>query len=180
MKLINFTITKVSNNKTIIINGVKTHQNVTGHLIGQLGTNGITSIVHKTWGTETVTFSDNTTRSWQVARQRTFTGSLGQLVITLDGFGTALDYTNLVMWGLNRQNENFYTQITQSVVLRQSCDWDPVSGIKVHQIPSDSKSATITFGYDSNNQPVTGTDCPTKYKVDWQKNNNSGTVYLWL
>ncbi len=176
---INFTITKVSNQKTITLNGTKTHQNVSGGLIWQLG-NGITSIVHKTWGIETVTFSDTTTRTWNVARQKTFTGTPTDLTLTLDGFGNEGQYTNLVVWGTNRHGENFYTQVTQSVVLRQTCDWDPCSGVKFYQIPSDSKSATLTFGFDSNNQPITGTDCPSKYKVDWQKNNHSGTVYLDL
>ena len=179
VKHINFTITKVSNQKTITLNGTKTHENVSGGVIWQLG-NGVTSIVHKTWGHEVVTFSDNTTRTWNVARQRTFTGTPTTLILTLDGFGSAANYNNLVVWGTNRQNENFYTQITQSVILRQVCDWDPCSGVKIHQIPSDSKSATLTFGYNSNNQPITGDACPTKFRVDWQKNNNSGTVYLWL
>jgi hypothetical protein len=176
---INFTITKVSNGKTIILNGTKTHQNVSGGLLWQLGS-GVTSIVHKTLGHETITFSDSTTRTWNIARQKTFTGTLNNLVLTLDGFGSAGNYTNLVVWGVNRDGENFFTQITQSVVLRQACDFDPCSGIKIHQIPADSKSATLTFGFDSNNQPVTGTDCPAKYRIDWQKNNHSGTVYLWL
>ncbi|MEI6435611.1 MAG: hypothetical protein WCP32_12255 [Bacteroidota bacterium] len=179
VKHINFTIRKVSNNKTITINGIKTHQNVTGGALWQLG-NGVTSIVHKTWGNETITFNDNTTRSWQVARQKTFTGTPGEIILTLDGFGNEGGYANLVVWGVNRHGENFYTQIPQSLVLRQSCDWDPVSGVKIHQIPSDSKSATLTFGYNSNNQPISGSECPTKFKVDWQKNNQSGTVYLWL
>ena len=179
IKHIDFTIRKVSNNKTIIINGVKTHQNVTGGFLWQLGTT-VTSIVHKTWGNETITFDNGTIRSWQVARQKTYTGTLGQLVLTMDGFGNENGYTNLVVWGQNRQGEDFYTQIPQSVVLRQACDWYPVSGIKIHQIPADSKSATLTFGYNSSNQPITGTECPTKFKVDWQKNNQSGTVYLWL
>jgi hypothetical protein len=176
---INFTITKVVNNKTIILNGHKTHENVTGGLIWQLG-NGVTTIVHRTSGFEVVTFSDSTTRTWNIAREKTYTGTPSQFVLTLNGFGSADNYSNLVVWGLNRDGENFYTQITEPVVLRQACDWDPCSGVKIHQIPGDSKSATLTFGFDANNQPVTGTDCPAKYRVDWQKNNHSGTVYLLL
>ena len=179
VKHINFTITKVSNQKTITLNGTKTHQNVSGGVIAQLG-NGVTSIVYRTWGLETVTFSDTTTRAWNIARQQTFTGTPTALVMTLDGFGNAGQYSNLVVWGINRKGENFFTQITQSVVLRQACEWDPCSGIKIHQIPSDSKSATLTFGYDRHDQPITNGDCPAKYKVDWQKNNHSGTIYLWL
>ena len=176
---IDFHITRMINGKSITINGTKTFQNVTGGFIHQLG-NLYSSIVFKTWGTITVTFDDNTTRTWHVARQRTFTGSPGQLVMTVDGFGTEGSYNNLVVWGINRNGENFYTYITQSVVYRQLCSWNPCSGIKIHEIPGADKKATITFGYNSQNEPVQGDECPTKYRLDWEKGTNSGTVYLWL
>lgn len=180
IKHINFTITKVSNQKSITINSVKTHKNVSGGIIWQLG-NGINAVVYRTWGHANITFSDTTTKIWNVARQKTFTGTPpDNLIMTTDGFGSAGGLDNLVVWGINRQGENFYTQIIQPVVHRQVCGWDPCSGVKKHAIPSDSKSATLTFGYNSNNQPVTGNECPVKFKVDWQHNNNSGTVYLWL
>jgi len=179
VKHINFTITRVRTNKTITLNSNKTFQNVSGGVIRQLG-NGVTSIVHRIWGTEQVTFSNNTSKTWNVTRQKTFTGTPRQLLVTVDGFGTAGEYNNLVVWGTNRNGETFYTQILQPVVHRQVCEMDPVSGIKLHQVPADSKSATITYGYNSDNQPVTGDECPTKFRVDWQKNGNSGTVYLWL
>jgi hypothetical protein len=176
---IDFHITRESNGKSITINGTKTFQNVTGGLIWQLG-NQYTSIVYKTWGFMNVTFDDNTTRTWNVARQRTFTGTMGQLIRTVDGFGTEGSYNKLVVWGTNRNGENFYTQITQPIVFRETCSWNPCSGIKIHQIPSDNKKATITFGYNSNNEPVVGDECPTKYRLDWEKGTHSGTVYLWL
>jgi len=177
--MIDFTITRISNGKSMTLNGTKTFQNVTGGCIWQLG-NGLTSIIHKTWGTVEATFDDNTIRTWNIARQRTFTGTPFNLVMTIDGFGTAGEYDKLVVWGINRHGEEFYTQITQSVVHKQLCDMDPCSGIKIHQIPSKEKSATITFGYNDNNEPVTGDECPTRFRVDWVKGNNSGTLYLPL
>jgi hypothetical protein len=176
---INLHITRISNNKSITINGTKTFQNVTGGFISQLGTED-SLIVYKTWGTIHVTFDDNSTRLWNIARQRTFTGTMGQLVMTVDGFGTEGNYTGLVAWGINRHGENFYTQINQPIVFRETCTWFPCSGVKIHQIPADSKKATITFGYNSNNEPIVGDECPTKYKLDWEKGTQSGTVYLWL
>ncbi len=177
---INFTITKVSTQKSITLNGVKIHKNVSGGVIWQLG-NGINAIVHRTRGHVNVTFDDGTTKTWNVARQKTYTGNPpGNLVLTTDGFGSVGEYDNLVVWGTNRQGEAFYTQIIEPIVHRQVCSWDPVSGIKKHAIPADAKSATLTFGFDSNNQPISGNECPAKFKLDWQRNNNSGTVYLWL
>ncbi len=181
LTLISLKITKVSTGKYVILNGTKTFENVSGGLIKNLGNGTTTSVVYKITGAIQATFDDNTTRTWNIARQRTFTGTFpGQLIETTDGFGSADGYSNLVVWGINRDGEQFYTQITQSVVHRQTCGWDPVSGIKIFQIPGDSKKATVTFGYDDNNQPVTGTNCPTRYKVDWEKNGNSGTIFLQL
>ena len=179
VKYIDFHITRVSNGKSITINGTKTFQNVTGGFIHQLG-NQYTSIIFKAWGTMSVTFDDNTTRIWNVARQRTYTGSPGQLVMTVDGFGTSGNYNNLVVWGINRNGENFFTKIIQPVVFRQVCNWNPCAGIKFHEIPAADKRATITFGYNSNNEPIQGDECPTKYRLDWEKGTHSGTVYLWL
>lgn len=177
---INFNIKRIRTQRTITLNGVKVHTNVSGGLIWQLGS-GINSIVHRTRGHVTVKFPDSTFKTWSVARQKTYTGNPPEnLILTIDGFGDEGTYNNLLVWGINRHGEQFYTQILQPVVHRQVCDWDPVSGIKKHTIPADSKSATMTFGYDSNNQPVTGGECPTKFRLDWQRHNQSGTVYLWL
>ncbi|MGA2822233.1 MAG: hypothetical protein ABSE72_01780 [Bacteroidales bacterium] len=177
----NFTITKVSTGKSMTLNGTKHFENVSGHYLFELGLDSaVTSIVHRVWGAITAHFDNNTTRSWNIARQRTFTGSLINLVMTIDGFGTAGGYTNLVTWGINRNGEQFYSNITQSVVHKQVCDWDPCSGIIVHEIPSASKSATITYGYDSNNNLITDGSCPTRYRVDWVIGNKSGTFFLPL
>jgi len=178
-RYIDFTVTRVATNKSITLNGTKTFVNVNGGHRWQVGTS-ITSFVERISGSMQASFDNGTSRTWNVARQLTYTGTPGNFNLSIDGFGAAGDYQNLVVWGTNRQGEEFFTQITQSVVCRQACDWDPVSGIKIHQIPADNKSATITFGYDSNNQPITGDDCPSRYRVDWQQNNQSGTFFLPL
>jgi len=181
VKFINLQITRVSDNKSLTLNGTRVFTNVSGGLIMNLGS-GATSIVHRVSGTLVATFDDNTTPTWNVARQRTFTGTPGNLWCTVDGFGSADGYDYLVVWGTNRNGEQFYTQITQSVIHKQSCNWNPCAGVKVHQIPSDNKKATFTGGYDDNDQPVdvNGSVCPTKYRIDWEINGNSGTLYRFL
>ncbi len=178
-KFIDYTVTRVASNKSVKLNGTKTFVNVNGGLRWQVG-GTITSYVERVSGSIKASFDNETSRTWNVARQLTFTGSKGQYNQSIDGFGIAGNYQNLVVWGTNRLGEEFYTQITQPVVCRQACEWNPVSGIKIHQVPSDDKSATVTFGFDSNNQPVTGDECPTRYRIDWQRNNKSGTAFLPL
>lgn len=179
IKHINFTVTRVASGKTMTINSNKTFTNVTGGHIFMLGHMGVNTLVHRLEGTINVTFDNGTTREWSVARQRTYTGTRGNLILTVDGFGTVGDYNNLVTWGTNRQGEQFYTQITQSVVFKQTCGWDPVSGSKFHQIPAEDKSALVIFGY-TGNQPTTGDECPTHYRIDWQNGTYSGTRFVPL
>jgi hypothetical protein len=178
-KYINFAVTRVATGRTVTLNGSKTFENVTGGFVWMVG-NLLNSVVQKVTGHMSVTFDNGTTREWNVARQRTYTGSQGELLMTIDGFGTSGEYSNLVTWGTNRNGEQFYTQITQSVVHKELCGFDPVSGIKVHQIPAQSKSATITFGYNNNNEPITGDECPTRFRIDWVHGSHSGTRYVQL
>jgi len=110
----NFTITKLSTNKSLTLNGTKYFENVSGHYLWQLGLDStVTSVVHKVWGTITATFDDNTTRVWNITRQRTFTGSLINLVMTTDGFGIADGYTSLSAWE-STVTENSFTPLFSS------------------------------------------------------------------
>ncbi len=165
--------------KAITINGSRTYENVSGGLLFMLG-NTLDSIIHKEWGSMTITFENNTTRSWSIARQLKYTRFDHKLILTTNGYGSGDGYDHLVMWGVNRDGEQFYDQILVPNVFKQKCEWDGCAGQRKMMIPSDNKGATITWGYDSNNQLITGNECPTKYKLDWYNNGQSGTMYLWL
>lgn len=171
---INLKITKISTGRYITVNGTKTITNVSGGVIREL--NGSGSVIHSANGSLIAIFDNGTTRTWNVSRKRTFTGTQTDLIVTVEGTGSAEGYTNLVTWGTNRNGEPFYTQINTPVIHKQTCDWDPISGVKVHNIPSDDKKATITFGFDASGNTVSGNNCPTHCKVDWQKGSHSGTI----
>lgn len=185
VKFINYKVIRVSTRKSMTFNGTKTFVNFSGGSIWQLG-NQIQALIHRVTGSIQVTFDDNTTKSWNINKQRTLTrvvdGIDSHLLLSIDGLGSADGYNGLVAWGVNRNNENFYTRITQVVVLKEICNWDPSCGIEVFQIPASHKSATVTFGYDSQNNPVpcSSSDCPTEEKIDWTINNQSGTLYLQI
>jgi hypothetical protein len=185
VKFIDYKVTRTETNKSVTFNGTKTFVNVSGGLIWQLG-DKIQTLVHKVTGSLQVTFDDNSTKTWNISKRRTLTqvvsGSNTRLLLTIDGLGSADGYDYLVIWGTNRNNEKFYTQITQSVISKELCGWDPCCGIQVFQIPASHKSATITYGYDSSNNqlPCASDVCPSQYKVDWTVGNSSGTFYLQL
>ncbi len=179
IKLINYTATRVATGKSVTLNGEKTHVNVTGGHIGLLGITYDT-IIHEVTGHMLATFDNGTTREWNVARRKIYTGTEGQFEMTVSGFGQAGEYNNLVTWGIDRQGSVFYTQIAEPVVHKQTCDWNPVSGIKKHYVPEKTLTITTTFGFDTNNQPVAPGECPTKYRLDVEKNGKIRTVYLPL
>jgi hypothetical protein len=179
VKFINVKFTKVSNGKWAIINGTKMFRNETGGRLHDLGST-FTTITHRVTGSITATFEDNTTRVWTISRLKTFTGTEGDLLCSVSGFGTADGYSNLETWGTTRHGDPFYCEISIPVVFKEICGWDPVSGTGTLSIPADNASATVTFGYDDNNQPVNNGDCPTRYKIDWQKNGHSGTLFIQL
>lgn len=177
VSFVNLKVTKCSSNKSITLNGTKNYKNFTGGKVGDGS-----QVIHEATGALTLTFDDNTTRIWNISRRRTFSGTSTSLVLNTEGFGSSNGYTNLETWGTNRKGEIFYTKINQSIVRKISaCGLDPAAGVVEHSIPTDNKSATITYGYDQNNQPipVTSTDCPVKFKVDWVKNDHSGTIYYY-
>jgi len=182
VEFINLKIAKVTNpSKWLLFNGKKTWENVSGGLIKNLSSTNINPVIHHVTGNINTMFADSTTRSWIVARKKTFSGVYpGSLVLTIEGFGSANGYSNLVTWGTNRDNEAFYTSISLPITIKQSCYWLPTSGVKTHQIPSDNKSATITFGFDLNNQPINSYSCAQKYKVDWVKGSASGSFFAFL
>jgi|WetSurMetagenome_2_1015567.scaffolds.fasta_scaffold122304_2 hypothetical protein len=176
VKFIDYTVTRVSNSKSITLNGNKLFTNVSGGFIFLVGTLQ-DSAVYRTTASLQATFDDGSVRNWNVARLTTFTGEQDSLLMTIEGLGTSGSYNNIVMWGTNRESNEFFTCITTPVVHKQACGWDPCSGVKVHTIPATATIVTVTFGYNDNNEPITGNDCPTRYRIDWTKNGQSGTIY---
>jgi hypothetical protein len=181
IKYVNMKITRVSDGRWATVNGTKRFSNESGGTLAQLGS-GLTSVTHKVGGSLTATFDDNTTRAWNVARMKVYTGTLGNLIVNMTGLGSADGYTGLESWGVNRHGDNYYNSVTSAVVFKETCNWEPISGGGIISIPDEDISATITFGYDSNSTLVdmNGSSCATHYRVDWTKGNRSGTFYVAL
>jgi hypothetical protein len=172
----NLKITRVSDNKSITINGNMVHTNVSGGLLINLSTLG--HITHTlTSSGMSITFDDGTTRNWQIAKQRDFTYSNG-VVITTIGTHTDGPVTGISEWGTNRRGNAFTTSITSPLIIRQDCAWRLTAGEVKHVTPN--VTATVTFGLDANGNP---TSCPGTgtyyYKLVWVgPNGNSHTLIL--
>jgi hypothetical protein len=181
---INLAITKVSSGKKFTFNGNRQFENYSGGRIIDLGSTTIPTqtVEHRITGAMQITFENGTTRIWNISRTRTWTGTFpSALVLTIGSTGASSGvYTNLVEYGTNRNGEAFYTSINTPIEYSESCYWDPIWGSFTHQIPGKSKSATVTFGYNSSDQLVIQGTCADFYRLDWTVNGVPGTIYLPL
>jgi hypothetical protein len=172
----NLKITRVSDNKSITLNGSHIYTNVSGGLLINLPTLG--TITHSiTSSNMSITFDDNSQRTWQVSKQRVFTYNNG-VVITTTGTHTDGSVTGIAEWGLNRFGHAFTSSIVTPLVIRQDCNFRLVSGEVKHTTPN--VTATATFGLDATGNP---TSCPGTghyyFEVVWQNTNgNSVTVIM--
>lgn len=170
----NLQITRVSDGKSITINGTMIATNVSGGRLINLSSLG--TIVHTlTSSGMTVTFDNGSQRSWQIAKQRTFTYDNG-IVITTIGTHTDGSTTGISEWGTNRFGNTFVTAITQPMVIRQDCSWRLVSGQVTHS--RLAATVVVTFGLDSAGNPVS---CPsgTFYmKIVWTGVNGIVRTYI--
>jgi hypothetical protein len=147
-------ITRVSDNKSITINGTQTYTNVTGGLLINLLTLG--TVTHSiTSSNMSITFDDGTQRTWSVAKQRVYTFSGTNVSVTISGTHTEGTVTNIAEWGTNRLGHAFTSSTVQPVVIRSDCNFRVVSGEIKHILPH--VTADATFGLDSGGNP---TSCP--------------------
>jgi hypothetical protein len=159
----NLKVTRLSDNKSITINGSHSIMNISGGLLYNLSTQqSITHIVSSSG--MSITFDDNTQRTWQVATRRVFTYNNG-IVLTITGNNTIGNAEGIAEWGLNRFGHDFTTSITQPLVIRQDCAFRLTSGEVKHE---GFGTATATFGLDASGNP---TSCPGTghyyFKLSW-------------
>jgi hypothetical protein len=172
----NYRVTRLSDGKSLTLNGFKQHLNVSG---GRLANVSSGPIIRRTTGSLELTFDDGTTRTWQVARQHEWRLQPSGLTYTVSGFGQANGYSNLVAWGLGRNNVTFFASITEPIVFTPACGLSrPVSGRKTHA-RTTGREITVTLGVNADGTPATGTDCPFGYRLNWQKvNGETGTAVV--
>ena len=160
---INYKVTRVRDNKSVVLNGTKTITNQTGGLLRNLATRG--PIVHLINSTGmNATFDNATSRQWQIAKKRTFTVNSG-LVISTTGTHTDGSNNDISVWGTNRLGQQFATRIITPMVVREDCNFRLVSGKIEHT--KITRPITVTFGLDKNGMPVS---CPAGmyyYKAEW-------------
>lgn len=168
----NLKITRLSDNKSLVLNGTKTIKNVTGHLLRELISGSISNIKHEvTSSNMSATFDNGTSRTWQIAKQRSFTYNNG-LIISITGIATVDGATNVAVWGTNRLGQLFSTRIINPIVIKGDCGFRVTSGKLEHT--KLTREITVTFGLDASGNP---TGCPGAnpyyFKAEWTSANGT-------
>lgn len=152
----NLVITRLRDTFTITVNGIKNMKNVTGGRLQQLLQRG--TIIHEvTSPGMSIAFPNNTTRSWQVARRRTYNAAMGMgITITYTGMHTSGTTNNITEWGTDRFGNSFVSSTPVPVVRRQNCNFRITAGEVKHE--RGANTTVVTFGLDAQGNPVT--TCP--------------------
>lgn len=163
----NVKITRLKDAKYWILNGNHSVKNTSGGLLRDLAS--LSTIKHEISSTGlNITFDDGSTRSWKIAKERTFTYSAG-IVISTIGKHSDGTRTDIAEWGINRKGRSFIRAITSPMVIRQDCDFRLVSGATLHSNPA--WNASVTFGLDASGVATTcpGIGASYYYKIVWTK-----------
>ena len=175
-----YEVTNVFNNSKTITNGSADYTNVSGGIIALLGS-GINTVIHRINANLEISFNgDPVRRDWKLHKMMVYSGAPGNLQLAVNGFGSQQGQNTLISWGTDHEGRNFRIQCDESVVYRQTCQWLPCSGILRYSYPQEDLHATVTFGYNDYNEPISGSECPTQYKLDWSQQGQSGTIFLPL
>lgn len=151
----NLKVTRVLDNKSITINGKHTYTNVSGGSLINLS-NG-TPIIHTvTSDNMSITFDNGSQRSWQIARQRTYSYSNG-IVVSEVGFHSDGTNSDISEWGTNRFGNPFTVRISQPLTVKQSCAFQLTGGQA--SLINSAGTTTITFGLDAQGN---ASSCPVQ------------------
>ena len=172
-----YKVTRLSDNKSITLNGTHSITNVSGGLLATITPGN--PRVHKIRANLQLTFDDGTQRTWQAARTRTYNIANNIVTDQVTGDTTINGYSNVAMWGVNRAGNNFYTSITTPVISNifgGTCLYKPISGVRVHY--GLVHTITVTYGVESNGNATPSGNCPYGYKVNWVNGQGSAVQVI--
>lgn len=170
-----YRVTRVSDNRSVTLNGFVAIFNVTGGTVRGLASGQTVTHRFRTryQGSNNVgltfTFDNGSQRVWHTNRTRSFTRSANNvLTVRVNADTTIAGYTRVAAWGTNRIGNNFYTTIPTEIVASSpngGCGWwKPLSGSKTHY--GTRRDISAVFGLNAQGQAVTD-GCPTHFRITW-------------
>jgi len=182
---LNFKVTRLSDNKSIMFNGVKTLKNVNGNdWIGFLNSTATLRYQARALNVAVV-FDNNQSAVWNGARitQWSYVQAAtnpnipyNHIIFSSSGDTTLNGQANVDSWGVNRFGDPFTTHYNSQLMSNTYCGlWRFTSGELVHNV--NANNFTLTLGVDQSGNPTPYT-CAYGFKVSWLVNGNSNEVVL--
>lgn len=191
----NYKVTRVSDGKSIKLNGTANITNLTGGRVWQtiVPADAIydslraTNIIHTVVGNSlNVTFDENQTAVWNINRKYTYTGTVPfnstfsntpVIKVVGEGIGSNNGISNLENWGTTRTGNAFTNEVTEPVVWNTSCGaYAPLSGKLRLKVEEREFELLTTLGVNAQGTPVSSglNECPYGLKVEWTYRNRTG------
>jgi len=168
----NYKVTPKLSNKSFTYDGVKYISNLSGGLVYQMSVN---TVVHKIRANNiSITFDDGKQKNWSIARTKLWKNLTGLasspfFEVTVSGDTTVTinsnGYSNVAVWGVNRNGDNFAVQITTPVKSNAFCGWyRPTSGVRTYS--GIAHTLTVTYGVDASGVVLTS-GCAYGFRLNW-------------
>lgn len=150
-----YKITRLSDNKSIVINGVQKYTNSSG---GWLSTSEDNNVIRHSITSDglSLKFDNGDTREWKISKNRAFAKTYGnKWLISIEGTHT----DHIAVWGTNRLGLPFSTATIEPLIVLESCGFKLTEGTIKHTVAN--VSATLSFGLDADGAYV---GCPSDGK----------------
>lgn len=175
---LNFKVTRLSDNKSVMLNGVKTLTNINGNdWLGFLF--GTASLKYKERALNVqVVFDNGLQATWNSARttQWSYTPANQRINFTANGDTVINGFNTVDSWGVNRYSQPFTTYYVSPWQSNSYCGyWRPVSGEFTHSV--NASDFNFKLGVDQNGNTST-LNCAYGFKVTWTKDGNTNSVVL--
>ena len=182
---IDFKVVRLSDNKSIKFNGVKTLKNINGNdWLGFLLSTATLKYQERALNIA-VEYDNGSGATWNSARITEWSLipananpniPYAHIKFTSIGDTTVNSHANTDSWGVNRFGSAFTTYYNSAVISNTYCGlWRFNSGELAHAV--DGNTFTLTLGVDQSGNP-TPYACAYGYKVGWNVNGVSNSVVL--
>lgn len=167
----NVVVTRLSNGKSVTLNGTITHINATGGT--RYYTTGYTTITHQVKGLLTAKFSDSlaSTATWYITKKRQWNAASPNSYIVM-GDSINLIYTNIAESGINRRGRPFVMTSPNGVTIKNcgtaSAPYFRALGEVNHHFNAGTMS--VKYGSDASGNLASDACSGEGYYINWANN----------
>lgn len=175
---INYKVVRLSDNKSLTLNGIKKITNVNGNdWIGFVAGTSKLKYRERAFGMQ-VTYGNGQSASWNTAHttEWSYVSAIPRFDFKALGDTSMSGFSNVSAWGVNRYGKVFTTHYNSALLSNTYCGlWRPNAGELVHHV--NNSDFTLTLGVDQAGNPTT-LNCAYGYKVTWATGTQNGSVVL--